>query len=956
MWSGKLISQPKDQISAGRLDLREIAKALAAGLAAFSLGWLSVQATAGVGSTAAIWPANGVILAALVRRSPGRWPPFLAAGLTACFAASLSAGDSAGVAAGLALCNGFEILACAAVLRAWTGPDLDLGRTRHLMRFVAAAFLTSALSGLAATSLLTMSARPHDPVLTLVVWILADTLGLMIVTPALLALDRASLQKLLSRDRLSQTLGLFGLLAAMTGFTFLQPHLQLRFLVFPMLVLIAFKAEVTGAALGLLLTGFLAVTLSMLSQGPRPLAPGEIETHALVLQVFLLACAATSFPVAAAIKRRRELEAALAARAHDFQMLADYSTDIIVRIDAGDRILYVSPSCRRFGYEPADLVGRPSYELIHPDDVAQVRELVAALFSGAPVDERADREQRIKSAWGAWVWMEGSPQVVLGPDGRPAEVITRLRDVSARKAAEQALAESEARYRQLADQSMDMIIRTDIRAVIQYISPACRQFGYEPDEMIGRSVEEFIHPDDVKTTALRRKDVFAGRATPADIRREQRVRCKDGRWVWLEGNPTAIRNERGAPIGLITTLRDVTDRLTLEAQLEGKRVEAEAAVSAKSEFLANMSHEIRTPLTGVVGFAGLLQGLDGLPSRARTYVQRITTASQALLAVVNDILDFSKIEDGHIELDPHPFDPAALVAETLQLVQLQAEAKGLALRTELDAALPPAIYADSARLRQILLNLLTNAVKFTDRGQVVVKADYPGDGCVLRISVEDTGVGIAAEHLDRLFQRFSQADGSINRQFGGTGLGLAICRNLAELMGGAVGVESVEGQGSNFWLTIIAPPAELPAPVAESEGQRHAAAPAKILIVDDVAADRELVSVILSEFGHQLTEATGGAEAIEAAIHRPFDLILMDLQMPRMDGLAAARAIRATSDLNRDTPIVGLSANVMESHLNACLEAGMDDHIGKPIDAKDLLVKVDRWSARSHPPRIAATG
>ena len=956
MLSGTLIHQSKNQFSPGRFDLREIVKALAAGVAAFALGWLSIQVATGAGSAAAIWPANGVILAALVRRRPERWPPFLATGVIGCFAAGLSAGDSLGVAGGLALCNGFEILACAVLLRAWTGPDLDLGRTRHLMRFAAAAFLTSALNGLAATSLLTMSARPHDPVVTLVVWILADTLGLMIVTPVLLALDRPSLQKLLSRDRLLQTLGLFGLLTGVTCFTFLQPHLQLRFLVFSVLVLVAFTAEVAGAALGLLITGLLAVALSILGQGPSPLTPGEIRTHALVLQVFLLACAATSFPIAAAIKRRRELEASLAARAHDFQMLADYSTDIIVRIDAEDRILYVSPSCRRFGYEPAELVGRAGYELIHPDDAGQVRQLAAALFSGAPVDEQADLEQRVKSAWGEWVWMAGSPQVVLGPDGRPAEVITRLRDVSARKAAERALAESEARYRQLADQSTDMIIRTDIRAVIQYISPACRQYGYEPEEMIGRSVEEFIHPDDVKTTTRRRKDMFAGRATPADVRREQRVRCKDGRWVWLEGNPTAIRDERGAPIGMITALRDVTDRRTLEGELESKRVEAEAAVVAKSEFLANMSHEIRTPLTGIVGFAGLLEGLDGLPARARTYVERITTASQALLAVVNDILDFSKIEAGHIELDPHPFDPAALVAETAQLVQLQAEAKGLALRTELDTALPPAIHADSARLRQILLNLLTNAVKFTDRGQVIVRADYPGDGGVLRITVEDTGVGIAAEHLDRLFQRFSQADGSINRQFGGTGLGLAICRNLAELMGGVIGVESVEGEGSTFWFTIAAPPAELQAPVAEVEGQRHAVAPAKILVVDDVAVNRELVSVLLSGFGHELTEATGGAEAVEAAIHRPFDLILMDLQMPGMDGLAAARAIRATSDLNRATPIVALSANVMESHLSACLEAGMDDHIGKPIDAEDLLIKVCRWSAQSHPPRIAAAG
>ncbi|HZZ34246.1 MAG TPA: ATP-binding protein, partial [Caulobacteraceae bacterium] len=358
---------------------------------------------------------------------------------------------------------------------------------------------------------------------------------------------------------------------------------------------------------------------------------------------------------------------------------------------------------------------------------------------------------------------------------------------------------------------------------------------------------------------------------------------------------------------------------------------------------ANMSHEIRTPLTGIIGFAGLLEEVPDLPERALTCANRITTASQTLLSVVNDILDFSKIEAGQIELDPHPFELAAFIAETVQLVQAQARAKGVEIRCEQHEPIPPVVEADSSRLRQILLNLITNAIKFTDQGSVSVGVSYFGGGTV-RVAVTDTGVGISPDRMDRLFQRFSQADGSINRQFGGTGLGLAICKSLAEQMGGSIGVESAEGKGSTFWFTIAAPPAELAAP-AEADGDiNYGVRPARILVVDDVAVNRELVFALLSVFGHDLAEAPGGAEAVEVAMKAPFDLILMDLQMPGMDGLAATRAIRQTSDLNRHTPIVALTANVMPIHLKDCREAGMNDHIGKPIVPAELLTKVALWT------------
>lgn len=378
------------------------------------------------------------------------------------------------------------------------------------------------------------------------------------------------------------------------------------------------------------------------------------------------------------------------------------------------------------------------------------------------------------------------------------------------------------------------------------------------------------------------------------------------------------------------------------AQLaEGKRL-AEEASQAKGDFLASMSHEIRTPLTGIIGFTDLLRKVDGLPARAKTFADRIDTAGQTLLVVVNDILDFSKLDAGCIELEPQAFELEAFVAETIALLSAQAEHKGLELSADLGADLPRAVFADPARLRQILLNLLNNAIKFTVRGRVTVAVRH--DGETLRIAVVDTGMGIPADRLHRLFQRFSQADGSVSRQFGGTGLGLAISKNLAEQMGGGIGVETREGVGSTFWFTVTAPVAEAPKTHVSLDAIADACDAARILVVDDTEINRELISAMLAPFGHSLVLACGGAEGVEAARCMPFDLILMDLQMPGVDGLAATRAIRATSECNRRTPILAISANVLPAHVTSCRAAGMDDHIAKPINARELLTKIAAWT------------
>jgi signal transduction histidine kinase/CheY-like chemotaxis protein len=423
-------------------------------------------------------------------------------------------------------------------------------------------------------------------------------------------------------------------------------------------------------------------------------------------------------------------------------------------------------------------------------------------------------------------------------------------------------------------------------------------------------------------------------------------RRADGSLSWYRSVLEVIRGLEGGIMGLAGISQLIDDQKRAEQLLMAEKDAAQAADQAKSEFLANMSHEIRTPLTSVIGFTELLAKLDAMPPEALTYIQRITGAGQALLGVINDILDFSKLEAGQVELDPQPFDPAHCVQGVTHLLAAQAQAKGIALIYEAPAGLPTWLNADSARLRQVLVNLVGNAIKFTHTGGVTVRVAY--EAGQLKIAVSDSGEGIAADVRDRLFRRFSQVDGSVSRRHGGTGLGLAICKSLVALMGGTIGCDTELGRGSTFWLSVPAAPTAAVLPQETSaKAAGEDAPPAHILIVDDVRANRELVRAMLTPMGHSFEEADNGADAVTLALRSPFDLILMDLQMPGMDGLAAARAIRASSDLNRDTPILAFSANVLSQHTAEALAAGMNDHIAKPIRAMELVSKVMAWAGRS---------
>ncbi|WP_184446284.1 ATP-binding protein [Rhodospirillum centenum] len=375
------------------------------------------------------------------------------------------------------------------------------------------------------------------------------------------------------------------------------------------------------------------------------------------------------------------------------------------------------------------------------------------------------------------------------------------------------------------------------------------------------------------------------------------------------------------------------------------RAESEAANRAKSDFVAVMSHEVRTPLNALLGFADLLLQTP-LTAEQREWVTLQREAGEALLTVVSDVLDFSKLEAGRLEVDPHPFQLARLARSTSDLVRPTAEERGLALRVAVDPRLPEVVQGDAKRVRQVLLNLLNNAVKFTERGHVALAVFPVADGRV-RFEVLDTGIGIAPEQQERLFQEFVQADRATARRYGGTGLGLAICRRLVDLMGGAIGVESAPGRGSLFWFELPLPADESSRPPPCAPEPVRSVDSARILLAEDVKANQALAVALLTKAGHRVTVVANGLDAVQAVAATPFDLVLMDVRMPRLGGLEATRRIRALGGPRGAIPVVALTAEAGAREQAACLEAGMDEVLTKPLQPALLLDAIARLAGRA---------
>jgi PAS domain S-box-containing protein len=680
----------------------------------------------------------------------------------------------------------------------------------------------------------------------------------------------------------------------------------------------------------------------------RPLPQGrDDEVGALINAVNRLIVAVT------------EREAALQESRERFDLAVGGSADAIWDWNLETGQGYVSDRWGSLlGYDTAtdEMAHRSWLDLVHPEDAPQVR---AALVAHWKQLLPYSIEARFRARDGDYRWFLVRGQSIRNAAGRATRMAGSATDITERKLTEIQLLKLSIAVEQCAE----AIVITDTSAAIEYVNQAFLDYtGYARDEAIGRNPRIL---QSGRTPRETYEAMWAALAQGQPWSGEFVNRRKDGGEFVEAATITPLRQSDGTITHFVAVKRDITEERRLRreldayhdgletlveqrtAELVAAREQADAANQAKSAFLANMSHEIRTPMNGIIGMAHLLRRGGVTPQQADR-LDKIDSSAEHLLGILNDILDISKIEAGKFRLAEAPLAVDDVVARVRTMLAESAAAKGLELRTECER-LPSGLLGDATRLQQALLNFAGNAVKFTERGSVTLRVlteRETTDAARLRFEVQDTGIGIAAEPLKRLFGAFEQADNSTTRKYGGTGLGLAITRRLAELMGGEVGVESTPGAGSTFWFTVELnkgtaadiPPrtdSELAHPLRDHAG-------ARILVADDEPMNREIARFQLEDLGMQVDEAEDGEEAVRLATQNDYAVILMDMQMPRSDGLDATRRIRRLTR-HATTPIIAMTANVFAEDKLRCTEAGMDDFLGKPVNPAAFAKVLLHW-------------
>jgi len=904
----------------------------------FAAAMLGIALTRDSGRIDSFWLANAGILAALIRLPRPQWPMIAIAAYAASALARSVSGEPAMFVFALPLFNIGEAWLGAFLFVRMAGIDSPLSAGRPLLAFIVGCVLAAPMASVLGAAIFLMLATGADPIIVIERWFVADALGVATLAPVLLSLRRADLRDL-ERGEILQIFVILALNATVSILVFRLDSYSPLFLVLPGLVLAAFRARFLGTALALLVVSSVAMAYTLSGRGPIAFTFADVESRILVLQFFLATAVFSTLPVAAILAERERLAARLAERDREHQLLAENTNDIVERIGMDGVVRYVSPAVTRIlGYGPEDMIGHDSVGLFHPEDVARVGAAFQMMRAGTP-DLVVSFRQRHRD--GHYLWLESTCHLVIDPQtGVAQEFIASVRDVSRRQEAELAATRSAEQL----TETVRLLNQAEVNArlghwrldaasrMVRFSDNACRIHGFEIGKPVSASaIIATYHPDDRP-----RIETWIEQLLIEGLPISERGRLLRGSGetlvVRVEGD--AVRAPNGDITSAFGVVQDITEQAGAESELMDALAAASEASRAKSDFLAMMSHEIRTPMTGVLGMIELLRTDPAKVDRDRFFTS-LDQSARVLLAVVDDLLDYARLESEGMTLEQAPFDLRQLVENVVNLFRGQASASGLTVTLEMSCMDVVDVEGDSIRLQQILSNLISNAIKFTSHGRIDVRVLAPldfGAAARWRFEIIDSGIGIAPETIPTLFTPFVQADASMTRRFGGTGLGLAICRRLVDAMGGAIGVTSAPGEGAMFWFEI---------PLAQSSGSDAITPPSASAVVGDrldllLAEDNEVIRIfmttLLERLGHRVTCVANGRAAVETVADHAFDAVLMDMQMPVMDGLEATRAIRNLAGSRGATPVFALTADAAASRRSKYETVGLAGFLTKPLD------------------------
>ncbi|SMF12919.1 PAS domain-containing hybrid sensor histidine kinase/response regulator [Desulfovibrio gilichinskyi] len=655
------------------------------------------------------------------------------------------------------------------------------------------------------------------------------------------------------------------------------------------------------------------------------------------------------------IVKRRMVERELQRERDLMGSIMETSPMGIIVMDQNGVIVFANDQAARVhGLSKDNMIGLkyndPSLRITAPDGSAFPEERLA--FSRVMKIRNAVLDIRHAIHWddGRQVLLSINASPLFGANGDIQKVVATVEDITTRKKVEEALKDSAYRFRSLVKTAESVIILlSPDRKILEFNRLAEDLFGWSRHEVLGRDFFELFLPEKSWGEASQQlSTVLSG--TPLRLF-ENEVRIRGGKGLTMQWSLSRLLGTTGDSLGVLAVGQDITDRKIFEAELCEARDAAEEANRAKSEFLANMSHEIRTPISAIIGMSELTLCTD-LDEEQKGYLVTVRKAAESLLSIINDILDLSKIEARKMELRLEDFDLFDMLEKQRSVLRVQAEEKGIELRTTISNTVSRCYIGDSLRLGQIIMNLAGNSIKFTDKGYVEVSVDNIGsweDGEILQFTVKDTGIGISEDKAEKLFESFVQLNAGYSKKHPGSGLGLAISRQLVEMMGGKISFSSKVGWGCEFIFTVklqfsegscVEDVAEL---VEEEEDLTRSTAAARVLLAEDNATNQIFISHFLTERGFKIETAENGIEVLEMLESRDqFDVILMDVQMPEMDGVQATKMIR---DAGNDIPIIALTAYAMEGDKEKFLDSGMDAYASKPVNIDELVFLINKYLA-----------